>query len=196
MLIINNKKILLVGDRKTGKSSLITTFGQHAFPTHALHDIIDPHEYSTMYKGAEERYALWECTSRDDTAHLRKLFYPDCELFIIVYACNNPSSFLHAESVWVQDLQLNVPDVPYLLVATKIDLRDDKATIDALDVEEGRGPITSEEGQLLANRIGAIGYYEVSALNLDGVDELFRSAVPHVFHPKDRSKGQSRCAVM
>lgn len=41
------------------------------------------------------------------------------------------------------------PDVPYLLVGTKLDLREDKGTLEKL-VSKGLTPVTTEQGMKVA----------------------------------------------
>ena len=78
-----------------------------------------------------------------------------------------------------------MPNVPYLLVATKIDLRSDADTLQSL-TQQGEAPIEFEEGQALAKEIGATAYLESSALTGAGVDQVFQSAVEAVFNPSAR----------
>lgn len=55
-----------------------------------------------------------------------------------------------------------------ILVGTKIDLRDDKETLNVLS-EQGLSPIRREQGQKLANKIRAVKYLECSALTQRGL---------------------------
>lgn len=51
---------------------------------------------------------------------------------------------------------------------TKIDLREDKETLQIL-AENGQAPIKREQGQKLANKIRAVKYLECSALTQRGL---------------------------
>lgn len=55
-----------------------------------------------------------------------------------------------------------------ILVGTKIDLREDKETLNIL-TEQGLSPIKREQGQKLANKIRAVKYLECSALTQRGL---------------------------
>lgn len=52
------------------------------------------------------------------------------------------------------------PDAPILLVGTKIDLRDNPKEVTALKSAKGRDPITKDQGNQLAEGIGAHKYVE------------------------------------
>jgi GTPase SAR1 family protein len=59
------------------------------------------------------------------------------------------------------------PNTPFLLVGTKLDLRNDADTLARLQ-EKKLAPITTEQGTAMANQIGAVKYLECSALNQTG----------------------------
>ena len=65
--------------------------------------------------------------------------------------------------------------VPIILIATKVDLRQDPQAMGLL-AAQGRHAVTTEEGQAVARRIGA-KYAEVSAIKRRGVDEVFEVAL-------------------
>jgi len=54
---------------------------------------------------------------------------------------------------------------------TKIDLREDKETLQIL-AENGQAPIKREQGQKLANKIRAVKYLECSALTQRGLKQV------------------------
>lgn len=63
-----------------------------------------------------------------------------------------------------------------LLVGTKLDLRDDRGTIESLR-EKGMLPITHPQGQSLSKSIKAVKYLECSALSQKGLKVVFDEAI-------------------
>ena len=92
---------------------------------------------------------------------------------------------------------------PIILVATKIDIRDDKAMIEQL-AKDGEKVLTAEEGEKLAKEIGAAHYIETSARTRKGVDEIFQKALDVRFAkggkaatPSNESKGNGDgCCIL
>ncbi|CDQ68714.1 unnamed protein product [Oncorhynchus mykiss] len=124
---------------------------------------------------------------QEDYDRLRPLSYPMTDVFLICYSVVNPASFQNVREEWVTELQEYAPSVPYLLIGTQIDLRDDPKTIAKLnDMKEK--PITTEQGQKLAKEIGACVYVECSALTQKGLKTVFDEAIIAILTPK-RKKG-------
>jgi len=48
--------------------------------------------------------------------------------------------------------------------------------------------VTAEEGQQLAQKLGAHGYYEISSISLIGVKEMFMEAVRAAVQPAEKPK--------
>jgi Rho family protein len=64
------------------------------------------------------------------------------------------------------------PNIPVILVGCKVDLRPTDGDPGSSD----RAFVTREQGERVANIIGARAYKECSALKIEGVDEVFEVA--------------------
>ncbi|KAI9318914.1 GTP-binding protein RHO1 [Zopfochytrium polystomum] len=67
------------------------------------------------------------------------------------------------------------PDTPVVLVGCRKDLRGDPEIVAEL-ARVGWHPVTDEEGLQMAQRIGASQYLECSAIQNDGVIDVFKAA--------------------
>ena len=102
----------------------------------------------------------------------------------------SPCSFENVTSKWCPEIKHHCADAPILLIGkryiltlkgiekifvhstgTKIDLREDKETLQIL-AENGQAPIKREQGQKLANKIRAVKYLECSALTQRGLKQV------------------------
>ena len=71
--------------------------------------------------------------------------------------------FFILSTQWHPEVSHHCPNTPVILVGTKLDLRDDKETIEKLK-EKRLAPITYPQGLQMMKEIGAVKYLECSAL--------------------------------
>jgi Ras family protein A len=79
-----------------------------------------------------------------------------------------------------------------VLVGLKSDLRTKRTCIDLLKTQ-GLTPVTSEQGQAVAQKMGA-RYMECSSKEMVGVDEIFEQAIHTVVNNDRSNQQQSRGA--
>ncbi len=83
-----------------------------------------------------------------------------------------------------------------ILVGTKVDLREDRDTVDGLK-RKGLNPISATEGMALAREIGAVTYMECSALTQTGLKAVFDEAIKAVVVKKTPiPRKKKACIVM
>ena len=107
--------------------------------------------------------SLCDTAGQEDYDRLRPLSYPQTDVFLVCYSVVSPSSFENVKEKWVHEITHHCPRTPFLLVGTKIDLRDDAATIDKL-AKNKQKPLSLEAGEKLAKELRAVKYVECSAL--------------------------------
>lgn len=83
--------------------------------------------------------------------------------------------------------------MPIILVGSKKDLRNDFYTIQEL-AKRKQAPVRPEQGQGLANSIGAFEYVECSAKTKDGVRRVFEKATRAALQT-NRVKKKTGCFV-
>lgn len=76
---------------------------------------------------------------------------------------------------WYPEVLHFCPTTPLILVGLKSDLRMKRTCIDLLKTQ-GLTPVTPEQGQAVAKRMGAM-YVECSSKEMIGVDDVFELAV-------------------
>ena len=84
-------------------------------------------------------------------------------MFLICFSLVSPASFENVCVKWSPEVRHHCPNTPIILVGTKLDLRDDKDTIEKLK-EKKLTPITYPQGLAMAKEIGMKPSFLVSAL--------------------------------
>ncbi|XP_037588795.1 rho-related GTP-binding protein RhoQ isoform X2 [Cebus imitator] len=160
-----------------------------------LHPSPLPLHISVTVGGKQYLLGLYDTAGQEDYDRLRPLSYPMTDVFLICFSVVNPASFQNVKEEWVPELKEYAPNVPFLLIGTQIDLRDDPKTLARLnDMKEK--PICVEQGQKLAKEIGACCYVECSALTQKGLKTVFDEAIIAILTPKKHTVKKrigSRC---
>ncbi|XP_034408415.1 rho-related GTP-binding protein RhoQ, partial [Cyclopterus lumpus] len=184
-------KCVVVGDGAVGKTCLLMSYANDAFPEEYVPTVFDHYAVSVNVGGKQYLLGLYDTAGQEDYDRLRPLSYPMTDVFLICFSVVNPASFQNVREEWVPELQEYAPSVPHLLIGTQIDLRDDPKTIAKLnDMKEK--PIPTEQGQKLAKEIGACCYVECSALTQKGLKTVFDEAIIAILTPKKKKGSLKR----
>lgn len=116
---------------------------------------------------------------------------------LVVFSIDQPTSLDNLTAKWVPEVQHHCKSAPIIVVGTKMDLREDAATIESLK-EQGRSPVSFEEGQKKQAEIDAVAYLECSALSGEGIQEIFDKALDIVLVKKGVLKKESKklCCIL
>jgi len=125
--------------------------------------------------GKTVELALWDTAGQEEYDRLRPLSYPETDLLFVCFAIDCPNSLENVMDKWYPEVLHFCPTTPLILVGLKSDLRTKRTCIDLLKTQ-GLTPVTPEQGQAVADRMGAL-YFECSSKEMKGVDEVFELAV-------------------
>ena len=181
-------KCVIVGDGAVGKTCVLISYTSNAFP-----GLYNPTVYGDNYSahvlvdGREINLGLWDTAGHDEFGSLRPLSYPQSDVFLVCYSVVNPSSFERVESKWIPEIRDHCPEVPMVLVGTKIDIRTNRDTLK-------ESPITYEMGFKRARDWGCVKFFECSALEQKGLKDVFDEAIRVVISlEKSETKSSTFC---
>jgi len=80
------------------------------------------------------------------------------------------------ETQWFPEIDHHAPSVPIILVGTKLDLRDDPATLESLR-QKRMEPVSYDQALVVAKEIRAHKYLECSALTQRNLKSVFDEAI-------------------
>jgi small GTP-binding protein len=69
---------------------------------------------------------------QEDYDRMRPLAYPQTDVAILAFSVVNPASFERIKDKWFPEIRHHCPGVPIILLGLKLDLREDKETIEKL----------------------------------------------------------------
>ncbi|KAJ7907225.1 small GTPase Cdc42 [Mycena leptocephala] len=197
MLPNNTKKLLVLGDGAVGKTCMLIAYISKTFPSEYVPTIFD--NYCAAVEIEEETYSLglFDTAGGEDYDRLRPLSYPQTDIFLICFHVIGRASFDNVRDRWVEEVRHYCPDVPFLIVGTKIDLRNDPKMVERMARQKER-MVTTEEGKRLAQELGAAKYVECSALTQTGLKIVFEEAIIATLKPIDKPKPQrgTKCVIV
>ena len=191
-------KCVLVGDHHVSKTHILTRFLSNVYP-----DFVPTvHEYSHesdvfTIDGVNVSMRFFDTAGDEVYDRLRPLCYPGTDVFMICFSVVNRQSLDAVATKWIPEVKHHCPEVPFVLVGTMIDIRE----------EGNKDHVSKKEGLESAQNLGASAYLECSALTGEGVTETFKEAACVVLSRRndnaidisdhsDHEKEHNKCAIM
>lgn len=175
-------KLVSVGDGGSGKTCLLLTYSVGQFPTTYVPTVFE--NYLTTVNAPDGKLielALWDTAGQEEYDRLRVLSYPEVNILLICFGIDSPVSLENVIDKWVPEISHFCPDISYILVGLKSDLRYESPSR-ADPRAKSAQCITRNQGLSVAKQIGAKTYLECSARNSEGVSEVFSTAINIVLH--------------
>lgn len=174
-------KIVVIGDGACGKTCLLEVFKKNLFPAEYIPTIIDNFIKDVNVDGEDVALCIWDTAGQEEYDAVRPASYSDTDLVFLCYSVERKEMLSNMGSKWMPEIRNYCPDAGTFLVGLKVDLRD------------GSGNMTStEEGQAMQKKLGAIDFFECSAKENTGVAELFHAAAKWIKDNKNHEAKRKR----
>lgn len=187
---MQNVKLVVVGDGAIGKTCFLVSYTQNGFPTDYVPTVFDSYSCNVSVDGKTINLTLWDTAGQEDYDRLRPLSYPATDVFLAMFSVVNPSSFHNVQDKWLPEVRHHCPDVPIILVGTKIDLRENSEIITRLQMRQ-QTPVRYEQGAQLAHEQECAKYMECSALTQRGLHDVFTEAIREAIKAKTTTPKKS-----
>ena len=119
-------KCVIIGDGAVGKTSLLFTWRKREFPKEYVPTVFDGCCPCVKYNGQDINIDIWDTAGAEEFDRLRALSYRDAHVILICFSVNNRNSFRNIEDRWIPEMRHYSPDVTFLIIGCKDDLRDDQ----------------------------------------------------------------------
>ena len=157
-------KILTIGESGVGKTSILRRYVENKFERHHLATIgIDFQSKTIKIKNKDIKLKIWDTAGQERYRNIANQTFRGADGIILVFDITDEYSFSRI-SDWMEQINANISkdEIGLILIGNKCDLEDRK--------------VPYEKGEEKARELG-IDYYETSALNGKGINDVFEELV-------------------
>jgi len=131
---IETYKILLVGDKNVGKTSLLNRYIYGYFPLNTLPTIgIDMGIKQTNFNNIHYKLQLWDLSGNDKYKNIISSYFNKCDIIIFTYDTTNKKTFENLIN-WIDYIEEynneDISNIVKILVGTKSDLENERQISD------------------------------------------------------------------
>ena len=163
---------------------MLVTYTTNSYPTEYVPTAFDNYSANTIIEGRPWVLGLWDTAGQDDYDRLRPLSYPDTDCFVVTFSIDSSKTLQNIKEKWYPEIHHHGPSTPFILVGTKLDLRNDVE----YHAKHAQNFVTYDQGKALAAKLGAAAYVECSAKNYVGVKEVFDNVIHAVLEQNSKKK--------
>jgi len=185
-------KVVCVGDGAVGKTSLLYSFAMNAFPDTYEPTVFDNYTANLQYNGQTYHLNLWDCAGQEDYKEMRKLSYPNTDVFLICFSVISPVSFKHIDE-WIKEVQASsTTQISIVIACTKMDALQNVEILKLLK-EKQIYPLSAQDIHVLKQKY-TYPVIECSAKTGQNVQRVFTTIIDEIEHSRKHS-AQTVCGV-
>lgn len=152
-------KVAIIGDGNVGKTSLVRRYCEGKFEQSRVMTIgVDFQTKVVNLPEGEVKLSIWDVAGQERFQAVRENFYRGSLAVAMVYDLSTPETLGNLHK-WYQEVTRMVPGAGFILVGNKADLCSEEA----------------DERGLQVAAIVRCAYFRTSALNGEGVEQMFQS---------------------
>ncbi|KAL3517568.1 hypothetical protein ACH5RR_020157 [Cinchona calisaya] len=165
-------RVVVVGDRATGKSSLIASAAAERFPVE-VQPVLPPTRLPADFYPDNVPLTLVDTSSSLENRGKLAEELKRADAVVLTYACDQPTTLKRLSTFWLHELRRLEIKAPVIVVGCKLDKRDEQYR---MSLEQVMAPIMQQFREIET-------CIECSAANLVQVPEVFYYAQKAVLHP-------------
>ena len=192
------RKVVIGGDGAVGKTTMCIRRQSGKIPTEYIPVKVDffLDEKELLVDGKTFCVSVNDVEGGGEDWHsLRHFGYRGADCVVLCFSVISRKSFKHIEEYWVPFTKQHCPDTKFILVGTKIDLRNDPETIDSLS-RRNDVAVKHKEVMKLSQKVKAECYLECSSMTGDGVDDVFDKAAKIACYLDHKETKDTKCCVL
>ncbi|KAL7716698.1 ras-related protein ced-10-like [Entamoeba marina] len=186
-------KLVFVGPRSKGKTSLLFRYANNTYSDYYVPVIFDYQDINLNINNKTIVMGLWDTVTDYDHNRLKMLSFPLTDMFFICFAIDDVLLYQQQMKREYDDIKEHCPESHVILVGLRSDLRqENKSSINVVNLEDVI---------IFAKELGVVNYIECSAKSGENVKFLFEFVAQYllehpVCHGNDNINKKSRQCVI
>ena len=153
-------KILLIGDGRVGKTSLVNRFVRNTFTKSYLHTIgMEPSFHNLTINNTHIALQIFDIAGDKSFTKLREMFYKGARGGLITFDLTRKDTLTSIEA-WHKEISSKAKGGKYILVGNKNDLPDQRE-------------VSETDAKAMVKKLKMLDYIETSALTGEHVVDVF-----------------------
>jgi len=152
-------KAVIIGDGASGKTCMAVVYQGLPFPDDYVPTVLENFTSNANIGDTKVELNLWDTAGQEEFDQIRKIAYHNADVVLLTFSLNNPDSYDNIKEKWIPDAKKEMPQAKLVLVGTMKDLQ--------------AHPTEERLKQQRRRETRATAYLECSAINNDGVKEVF-----------------------
>lgn len=174
-------KIILIGDGRVGKTSIINKYINNKFnDDESMTQNVCFTEKTILYNEKKYNFAIWDTAGQEKFNSITSIYYRDAKGVLLVYDVTNKKSFDRVKK-WIEELKIFNENFVLVIVGNKFDIKDAEEYVDTKSAED------------YSKEHGALHFY-TSAKTGHNINEAFESLIMQVINnfEKENKKGKTK----
>eukprot|EP00731_Ephydatia_muelleri_P008890 Em0004g1228a len=116
--------VTIVSNGPCGKTQFIKTWMTNVYRNVFSPTVFDDYHANMVVDGTPVSLLIWDTAGFDDMfVNLRPLFYSNTDAVLIAFSVDDEYSYESVRNVWLPEIKQHCPNIPWLLLGLKADLR-------------------------------------------------------------------------
>jgi len=164
--MINPLKVLVNGHVGVGKTTLLMAYRSGKFPNGFIPRTLPKNaDVAICVDDVLTKIKLMDTTGLPLQDLVVGARYQHTDVVMTLFSCDNRKSFENLEQLWIPEISRICPDVPIILVCTKIELQEYVSDVDYVSLDEAM--------EIMERNPSVVDVCEISSLRMEGLDETF-----------------------
>eukprot|EP00689_Sawyeria_marylandensis_P002516 EC823981.1.p1 GENE.EC823981.1~~EC823981.1.p1 ORF type:complete len:174 (+),score=62.37 EC823981.1:136-657(+) len=138
--------------------------------------------------------SFYDSGNAEEYDKMRPSLYPGTDVIVICFSLFNKHSFENVENYFFPEIKKYIPDVPFVIIGTKLDIKNDPKELNYLK-DRNETLIPPALANNLCKKLKGYKYCEISSKSGEGMKEAFDMIIEAGLSKQNQQKDSKTCII-